>query len=156
MTVSHGIKALATLGQGQMGLGISYVSAVKAKVPRVYLVDSNPLQLDKGLKFFDTLLAKDVKKEKMTQQEADEARSRIKPLEKVSDLGKEGEVQMVIEVSRQDLVSRLNQFFLNPIRFMIVGMAQEIENLSCGTEQRSGDDRVRSIPLLNLHFSAQE
>lgn len=100
MTVSHGIKALATLGQGQMGLGISYVSAVKAKVPRVYLVDSNPLQLDKGLKFFDTLLAKDVKKEKMTQQEADEARSRIKPLEKVSDLGKEGEVQMVIEVSR--------------------------------------------------------
>jgi len=83
-----------------MGLGISYVAATKAKIPRVYMVDANPIQLDKGLKFFDALLAKDVKKNKMTQDEADEARSRIKPLEKIQDFSKENHtVEMVIEVS---------------------------------------------------------
>lgn len=44
-----------------MGTGIAYVTAVKAKLP-VILHDQSQSQLDKQLKFIDTLLAKDVGK----------------------------------------------------------------------------------------------
>ncbi|KAG8903547.1 hypothetical protein FRB99_003146 [Tulasnella sp. 403] len=77
MSVAHGIKRLGILGAGQMGLGIAYVAAVKAKVP-VLLYDRSKDQVSKGLALMDKLLDKDIKKGKIESSEAaKEARERV-------------------------------------------------------------------------------
>ncbi|KAF8910821.1 hypothetical protein CPB85DRAFT_1304769 [Mucidula mucida] len=70
--ISHGIRTLGVLGAGQMGLGIAFVSALRAKVP-VLLHDRSQEQVTKGLAFADKLLEKDV-------EEAKEAKDRITPV----------------------------------------------------------------------------
>ncbi|KAI0194617.1 3-hydroxybutyryl-CoA dehydrogenase [Astrocystis sublimbata] len=82
------VKRLGVVGAGQMGLGIALVAAQRAGVP-VTLVDSQESSLSRGLAFADKLLAKDVSKSRITQEEADEARSRLTgttSIEKLSDV----------------------------------------------------------------------
>ncbi|KAG8530036.1 uncharacterized protein KY384_005518 [Bacidia gigantensis] len=79
------VKRLGVVGAGQMGLGIALVAAQKAQVP-VTLVDNSPASLDKGLKFADKLLEKDVSKSRITKDEADMARSLLEPTTSMSDL----------------------------------------------------------------------
>ncbi|MCJ1355278.1 MAG: hypothetical protein MMC33_005269 [Icmadophila ericetorum] len=68
-------------------------SAQKAHV-NVTLVDNSQASIDKGMKFADRLLEKDVSKQRITQEEADLARSRLKPTTNMSDLS---DVDFVIE-----------------------------------------------------------
>jgi 3-hydroxybutyryl-CoA dehydrogenase len=60
----------------------------------VTLVDSQQSSLDKGMAFADKLLAKDVSKDRITQQIADETRARLHPTTNMQDLS---DVDMVIE-----------------------------------------------------------
>ncbi|PLN81215.1 3-hydroxyacyl-CoA dehydrogenase [Aspergillus taichungensis] len=87
------VKSLGVIGAGQMGLGIALVAAQKAQVP-VTLVDNSQGSIDKGLKFADKLLEKDVAKERLTREAADIVRSRITPTLKMDDLSS---VDFVIE-----------------------------------------------------------
>lgn len=87
------IKKLGVVGAGQMGLGIALVAARNAQVP-VTLVDNSQTSLEKGLTFADKLLAKDVSKQKITQEVADAIKARLTPTTKMSDLS---DVDMVIE-----------------------------------------------------------
>ncbi|OAX85603.1 hypothetical protein ACJ72_00017 [Emergomyces africanus] len=87
------VKKLGVIGAGQMGLGIALVAAQKAGVP-VTLVDNSQASLDKGMKFADKLLEKDVAKERMTQDHAAQVRSMIKPSTSLSDLS---DVDFIIE-----------------------------------------------------------
>ncbi|KAG5949906.1 hypothetical protein E4U53_005656 [Claviceps sorghi] len=87
------VKSLGVVGAGQMGLGIALVAAQKAQVP-VTLIDTSDKALDKGLAFAEKLLAKDVSKSRISQQEADQARSLLKPSTKMEDLSS---VDFVIE-----------------------------------------------------------
>ncbi|KAI2622167.1 3-hydroxyacyl-CoA dehydrogenase [Hypomontagnella submonticulosa] len=87
------VKSLGVLGAGQMGLGIALVAAQKAGVP-VTLVDSSKASLDKGIGFAEKLLSKDVSKSRITQEQADEARSRLLPTTSIEELSK---VDFVIE-----------------------------------------------------------
>ncbi|PHH91820.1 hypothetical protein CDD83_10169 [Cordyceps sp. RAO-2017] len=87
------VGSLGVIGAGQMGLGIALVAAQKARVP-VTLIDTSDAALKKGLAFADKLLAKDVSKSRITQEQADEARSRLKPSTKMEDLSS---VDFVIE-----------------------------------------------------------
>jgi len=68
------VKRLGVIGAGQMGLGIALVAAQKAGVP-VTLVDTSQASIDKGLKFAGKLLAKDVSKERITQEQSDKIQS---------------------------------------------------------------------------------
>ncbi|KAJ5708084.1 3-hydroxybutyryl-CoA dehydrogenase [Penicillium malachiteum] len=79
------VKSLGVIGAGQMGLGIALVAAQKAQVP-VTLVDSSQASLDKGLKFADKLLEKDVAKQRITREAADAARGLLTPSLKLDDL----------------------------------------------------------------------
>lgn len=92
--ISHGIRTLGVLGAGQMGLGIAFVSALRAKVP-VLLHDRSQEQVTKGLAFADKLLEKDVSKGRITSEEAKEAKDRITP---VNDIKGFRDVDMVVEV----------------------------------------------------------
>ncbi|PQE16731.1 3-hydroxybutyryl- dehydrogenase protein [Rutstroemia sp. NJR-2017a BBW] len=90
---SQEVKKLGVIGAGQMGLGIALVAAQKAGVP-VTLVDTSQASLDKGLAFADKLLAKDVTKQRITQEQSDSARALLQPTTKMEDLSN---VDFVIE-----------------------------------------------------------
>lgn len=104
MEIHYAIRdGLWRLIQGGQGLGIALVAAQKAGVP-VTLVDSSQASLDKGLKFagnycrktstlcsplinvLDKLLEKDVSKNRISQADADTARSLLSPTTKMEDL----------------------------------------------------------------------
>ncbi|KAK5075074.1 hypothetical protein LTR64_001279 [Lithohypha guttulata] len=87
------IKKLGVVGAGQMGLGIALVAAQKAQV-LVTVVDNSQQSLDKGMAFADKLLAKDVSKQRITQEIADATKKRITTTVNMSDLS---DVDMVIE-----------------------------------------------------------
>ncbi|KAH8827924.1 3-hydroxyacyl-CoA dehydrogenase [Flagelloscypha sp. PMI_526] len=76
MSLAHGIRKLGVLGAGQMGTGIAFVAAVRAKVP-VLLYDTSADQTRKGLALIDSLLDKDVAKGRLESVAAKEARDRI-------------------------------------------------------------------------------
>ncbi|KAL8649820.1 MAG: hypothetical protein Q9210_004174 [Variospora velana] len=87
------VTRLGVVGAGQMGLGIALVAAQKAQVP-VTLVDSSQASIDKGLKFADRLLQKDVSKDRITKDEATMIRERLSSTTKMEDLSS---VDFVIE-----------------------------------------------------------
>jgi 3-hydroxybutyryl-CoA dehydrogenase len=75
---------LGIIGAGQMGIGIAYVGALRAKLP-VTILDSKAEALKRGQKFMNVLLQKDVLKGKITQDEADEALKNVKLTTKLAD-----------------------------------------------------------------------
>ncbi|KAL8996632.1 MAG: hypothetical protein Q9169_003914 [Polycauliona sp. 2 TL-2023] len=85
MAAAAEVKRLGVVGAGQMGLGIALVAAQKAQIP-VTLVDSSQASIDKGLKFADKLLDKDVSKDRITRDEATTTRSRLFPTTNMEDL----------------------------------------------------------------------
>ncbi|KAG0005560.1 hypothetical protein BGZ65_010796 [Modicella reniformis] len=93
--VKHGVKRVGVLGAGQMGLGIALVAANVSKLP-VVLFDSNENQLSKGVKFMDSLLQKDIAKGRLTDEQADETRARVKTTRSMADFS---DVDFVIEAN---------------------------------------------------------
>ncbi|KAG0256795.1 hypothetical protein DFQ27_005500 [Actinomortierella ambigua] len=83
-SLAHGVKRVGVLGAGQMGLGIALVAANVSKLP-VLILDTNEAQLNKGMKFMDSLLAKDVAKGRLTEEQAAETRARVKTTQKMAD-----------------------------------------------------------------------
>ncbi|KAF2747936.1 hypothetical protein M011DRAFT_466976 [Sporormia fimetaria CBS 119925] len=87
------VKKLGVIGAGQMGLGIALVAAQKAQLP-VKLIDNSQASLDKGIKFAEKLLEKDVGKGRLSKDEAAAARQRLTTGTSLEDLS---EVDFVIE-----------------------------------------------------------
>ncbi len=77
-------KTIAVLGAGTMGNGIAHVCARSGF--NVLLYDIDQAALDRGLDTIRKNFAREVAKEKQTQQQADEARSRISLTTKLEDL----------------------------------------------------------------------
>ena len=73
--VIMGIERIAVLGAGQMGNGIAQVAACAGY--KVVMIDIKQDYLDKGLAAIENSLSRVVKKERMTQQDADAAISLI-------------------------------------------------------------------------------
>ncbi|KAL5638342.1 hypothetical protein ACGC1H_005128 [Rhizoctonia solani] len=106
--VAHGIKRFGVLGGGQMGLGIAYVGAVRAKIP-VYIYDRSADQIKKSLALMDKLLDKDVSKGKIESTAAKEARDRVTIL---GDEGVKGfrDLDMVVEAASENIALKLSLF----------------------------------------------
>ncbi|KAF8661471.1 hypothetical protein AX16_001308 [Volvariella volvacea WC 439] len=102
MSIAHGIRTVGVLGAGQMGTGIALVSALRAKVP-VLLYDRSPEQVKKGLSLVDKLLAKDVAKGRLTNEQAKEARDRIQIVGQEAGIKGFRDVDMVIEAVSENL-----------------------------------------------------
>jgi 3-hydroxybutyryl-CoA dehydrogenase len=77
-------KTIAILGAGTMGNGIAHVCARSGF--NVLLYDVNQTALYRGLDTIRTNFAREVTKEKLSQQQSDEARSRITLTTKLDDL----------------------------------------------------------------------
>lgn len=100
---------MGVLGAGQMGLGIAFVASLRAKVP-VLLVDRSAVQIQKSLSLMDKLLAKDVSKGKITEQEAKDARARITVVPE--DVGISGfkDVDLVVEAASENVDLKVSLF----------------------------------------------
>lgn len=90
---ADGVKTIGVVGAGQMGMGIALVAANVAK-RNVIVMDSDKASLERGTAFADKLLAKDVKKGKLSEEDKASALSRIST---VSDLGGLSETDFVVE-----------------------------------------------------------
>ena len=97
MSIPHGIRRLGVLGAGQMGTGIAFISALRARVP-VLLYDRSTEQVTKGLSLMDKLLAKDVAKGRLSSEEAKEARDKVSVVGPDAGIKGMRDVDMVIEV----------------------------------------------------------
>ena len=75
LRVSMGIERIAVLGAGQMGNGIAQVAACAGY--EVVMIDIKQDYLDNGLAAIENSLSRVIKKERMTQQDADAAISLI-------------------------------------------------------------------------------
>ncbi|KAI9486092.1 MAG: 3-hydroxyacyl-CoA dehydrogenase [Benjaminiella poitrasii] len=82
-----------------MGLGIAYVAANVTRLP-VVLMDINQTQTEKGMQFFDKLLAKDVAKNKITAEHAQQTRSLVSTTTQLSDLS---DVDFIVEAASENL-----------------------------------------------------
>jgi 3-hydroxybutyryl-CoA dehydrogenase len=102
MSIAHGIKTLGVIGAGQMGLGIAYVAALRAKLP-VQLYDRSSEQISKGLNLMDRLLAKDVSKGKIQEADARHARERVSVIDHAVGVRGLRDVDMVIEAVSENL-----------------------------------------------------
>lgn len=93
------ISTIGVVGAGQMGTGIAWVTAVRAKL-NVKIMDVHQTQLDDSLAFSRKLLQKDVTKERITQAEADEAFSRISTTDSLEGLK---DVDFIVEAATENI-----------------------------------------------------
>tara|TARA_Y100001936_G_scaffold147559_1_gene143983 strand:+ start:2027 stop:2881 length:855 start_codon:yes stop_codon:yes gene_type:complete len=92
-----GIERIAVLGAGQMGNGIAQVAACAGY--EVVMIDIKQDYLDKGLAAIENSLSRVVKKERMTQQDADAAISLISTsTEKISAADADLVVEAIPEI----------------------------------------------------------
>ena len=90
------MKAIGIIGSGQMGVGIAQVSAQAGY--HVYLSDMNLEIAEKGKTFVAKQLNRLVEKEKIDQQAADTALSRIEPIDRMDPMA---DADMIIEAATE-------------------------------------------------------
>lgn len=88
------IKKVMVIGAGQMGAGIAQVCAISGY--EVIVHDQSEDALKKGIEGIERLLARSVKKERMTQREMDDSLARLSTTSDVQDAK---EVDVVIEAA---------------------------------------------------------
>ena len=99
------ITKMAVLGAGQMGNGITQVAACAGI--EVVMIDIQQEYVDKGIATIEKSLAKLVSKERMTQEDADSARSRIST---AIDRSACSDVDLVVEAVPEILELKLSIF----------------------------------------------
>ncbi|GAA5933092.1 3-hydroxyacyl-CoA dehydrogenase family protein [Sporobolomyces koalae] len=154
----HGaIKSLGVIGSGQMGVGIAYVAARTAGV-HVKLCDSNPVQLQKGIEFMGTLLSKEYKKGKITEEEIEQVKQRISKVDGIQEFGgNEDGVDLVIEAVSENLRVKETIFeqlatHLKPSSILASNTSSiSLSKLAASAVSKTtGQDRSRSV--VGFHF----
>ncbi|RKP10552.1 3-hydroxyacyl-CoA dehydrogenase [Thamnocephalis sphaerospora] len=106
----HGVQSLGVIGAGQMGLGIALVGARVAQLP-VRLMDVSQDQLDKGLRFMDKLLEKDVQRGRLTAEEKQQVQSRVSVVRSVDELASTASpADLIVEAVSERVDLKLSLF----------------------------------------------
>ncbi|KAK4155945.1 3-hydroxyacyl-CoA dehydrogenase [Chaetomidium leptoderma] len=148
------VKRLGVIGAGQMGLGIALVAAQRAQVP-VTLVDSSQASLDKGLAFAEKLLAKDVSKQRITQEQADAARALLQPTTSIDDLSSaDFVIEAVPEIPQLkfDIFSRLAQVCPKHAILATNTSSISITRIAASTSPGNPTDLSNSSRVVSTHF----
>ncbi|GJN88732.1 hypothetical protein Rhopal_001698-T1 [Rhodotorula paludigena] len=155
-TDAASIETVGVVGAGQMGVGIAYTASKVAGV-EVVLADKSPKQLTKGLQFVDSLLAKEIKKGKLGNEEADRVRKRIRAVEDAVEGGGFGEVDLAIEAVSESLP--IKQAIFSSLATHLPPhaiLASNTSSISISTlaasavNQKTGEDRAASV--VGFHF----
>ncbi|KAK4143734.1 3-hydroxyacyl-CoA dehydrogenase [Dichotomopilus funicola] len=148
------VKRLGVIGAGQMGLGIALVAAQKAQVP-VTLVDSSSASLEKGLAFAEKLLAKDVSKQRITQDQADAARTLLTPSTKIEDLASaDFVIEAVPEIPelKFDIFGKLAQICPKHAILATNTSSISITRIAASTTGGNPTDTTNSSRVVSTHF----
>lgn len=105
-TLTRPISTVAVVGGGQMGTGIAYVTAVRAK-KNALVCDVNQHQLDGCMEYMKKQLSKDVAKGKMTEAEGVEALARVSTS---SDINAIAEADFLVEAATENLTLKQSLF----------------------------------------------
>ena len=116
------IRKIAVIGAGTMGNGIAQVFAQAGF--SVYLRDVKPEFVERGLSAIDASLARMVKKEKLRDTEAAEARGRISS---GTSLEGAGDADFVVEAILEDLEAKVAAGEIDPQP--VSGRQEQLENL---------------------------
>lgn len=153
------IKSVGVIGSGQMGVGIAYVAARTAGV-KVQLCDNNPVQLQKGVDFMHTLLTKEYKKGKITEEEIEQVKLRISTVEGIEQFGDQhegGGVDLAIEAVSENLRVKETIFeqlatHLKPASILASNTSSiSLSKLAAkAVSKETGEDRSRSV--VGFHF----
>ena len=100
-----GIKTIGVIGAGQMGSGIAQVAAQSGL--KVIMVDVAQEFLDRGVKTISSSLARLVKKEKLTQAQADSVVAAIKTSTSLKELAG---ADFVVEAATENVELKLDIF----------------------------------------------
>ena len=98
ITSADDIHTIGVIGAGQMGNGIAHVAAVAGYT--VKLVDISEAALDRARATIGKNLARQVKKERITQADADAALARV---ETSTDMALVGSAQLVVEAATENI-----------------------------------------------------
>ncbi|MFD2531892.1 3-hydroxyacyl-CoA dehydrogenase NAD-binding domain-containing protein [Gracilimonas halophila] len=96
---------IGVVGAGTMGTGIAQVAATQGH--QVYLYDAYPQQLEKSKAGLKSILARQVEKERMTQEEVDGILNRIEFVDNITNFSECG---FVIEAIVEDLAVKKDTF----------------------------------------------
>jgi 3-hydroxybutyryl-CoA dehydrogenase len=136
------------------GLGIALVAAQKAQVP-VTLVDASQASLDKGLAFAEKLLAKDVSKQRITQEQADAARGLLQPTTSIEDLSSaDFVIEAVPEIPelKFDIFSKLAQICPKHAILATNTSSISITRIAASTTGGNANDTSNSSRVVSTHF----
>ncbi len=139
------VRKVAVIGAGTMGNGIAQVFAQAGT--SVYLCDVKPEFVDRGLSAIDQSLARLVKKEKLTEAEARDARGRI-----ASGTGLDGaaDADFVVEAILEDLDQK--RFLFRELDFMVRPGAIFSSNTSSISITKLAAATKRADRFIGMHF----
>ena len=140
------MKNIAVIGAGNMGHQISLLSAIKGF--KTVCTDISQEMLDKADSFVDTYLAGRVKKEKLTQDQADQARANIRFTKDLEDAVKDADYVIEAAVEVLDIKRKL---FADVDR-LAPDHAVLATNSSAIVSSRIADATNRPDKVINLHF----
>ncbi|KNE68947.1 hypothetical protein AMAG_13820 [Allomyces macrogynus ATCC 38327] len=146
---SHGVQRVGVIGAGQMGIGIACVAARNAKVP-VMVMDMNQAQLDKGLKYIDAVLQKDVSKGKMTAEDRDHARSLVTATAKLDDFA---QTDFLVEAVSESLELK-NKIFSDLAKITPADaiLASNTSSISITKIAAATGSHARAQNVIGMHF----
>jgi 3-hydroxybutyryl-CoA dehydrogenase len=139
------IKTIGVIGAGTMGNGIAHVCARSGY--GVVLYDVQRVFLDRGVGTIEKNLAREVAKNKLTQQFADEARVRITP---TLELGALGRCELTVEAATEKFAVKA-EIFRNLDRVLGPG-AILASNTSSISITRLAAETKRPEQVIGMHF----
>ena len=97
------VQQLAVLGCGQMGIGIAFVAAVQARVPRIVLVDVSAEQAERGRASLEEQVRKAAKYRRIEPRLVDPILDSVHVVHSIEDLASAHTPDLVIEAASEDM-----------------------------------------------------
>ncbi len=141
-----GVKQICVIGAGTMGAQIAQVAALGGY--NVNLTDANQTALERGIENNHNQLQNRVRKGKLTQQQADAAFERVRPMTSLEEAA--GRADFVIEAVYEDLAVKQDIFH----RLDAICPEHTIlaSNSSSFVISKIAADIVRKDKACNMHF----
>lgn len=139
------VNNMAVVGAGTMGAGIAHLAAVHGC--QVRLIDIDPTVVENGLAGIAKRLARSVEKGRMTDKDRDDTLSRIKPSDRIEDLGS---AQLAIEAVVENIKVKHDVFQrLEAASNSTTVLATNTSSLSVSSIAEAVSDASR---VVGMHF----